>query len=41
MSITVNIDIPPQEIWRLKGLPAIQGPLSKNDTAASNKKRAK
>ena len=41
MNITVNDDITPQEIWRLKGLPSIQGQLSKNDTAASNKKRAK
>jgi hypothetical protein len=41
MNMIVNVDITPQEIWRLKGLPAIQGPLSKNDTAASNKKRAK
>ena len=41
MNITVNDDITPPEIWRLKSLPAIQGPLSKNDTAASNKKRVK
>jgi hypothetical protein len=41
MNITVNDDITPQEIWRLKSLPASQGPLSKNDTAASNRKRAK
>lgn len=41
MNMTVNVDITPQEIWRLKGLPSIQGQLSKNDTAASNKKRAK
>ena len=41
MNITVNVDITPQEIWRIKGLPSIKGQLSKNDTAASNKKRAK
>jgi len=41
MNMTVNVDTTRQEIWRLKGLPAIQGPRSKNDTAASNKKRAK
>jgi len=41
MNITVNDDITPPEIWHLKSLPAIKGPLSKNDTAASNKKRVK
>jgi hypothetical protein len=41
MNITVNVDITPQEIWRLEALPAIQGPLSKSNTTASNKKRAK
>jgi hypothetical protein len=41
MNINVNADMTPQAISRFEGLPAIQGPISKNNKIAPNKKRAK
>lgn len=40
MNITVKADMTPQAISRFEGLPAIQGPISKNDKIVPIKKRA-